>query len=64
MKEVLKPCPFCGNSAELRSDGVFSYVICKKCGASTEFVKVSHEYCSDENAVFNWNRRCYSSDKL
>lgn len=64
MKELLKPCPFCGNSAELRSDSISSYVKCKKCGASSELVKVSHEYCSDEKAVFNWNRRWYSSDKL
>lgn len=64
MKEVLKPCPFCGNSGELGSDGFYSYVKCKKCGASSKFVKVSPEYCSDEKAVFNWNRRWYSSDKL
>lgn len=62
MKEALKKCPFCGSSAELRSDGYFSYVKCKKCGATSEFVKVSHEYCSNEKAVFNWNRRWYSSD--
>lgn len=63
MKELLKPCPFCGNSAELRSDGFYSYVKCKKCGASTGFVKVSHEYSSDEKAVLAWNRR-YDNDKL
>ena len=46
----LKPCPFCGNAAELSSgkfDGKeISYVVCKRCGSQGEFFVVSPKYAS------------------
>ena len=54
MSEELKPCPFCGENAELRGgEGVASWIICnnKKCRA-TQGLELS-----GENAVKMWNRR-------
>lgn len=59
--EKLKPCPFCGDEAELstgRFDGKdTSYVMCKKCGSQGEFFLVSTKYASAEKAIKAWNRR-------
>ena len=62
MKNIeLKPCPFCGEKAELSSgrfDGkATSYVICTRCGSSGEFFFVSPKYASAEKAIEAWNRR-------
>lgn len=34
MSEGLKPCPFCGEEAELMRDGRYYQVECDNCGAS------------------------------
>lgn len=57
----LKPCPFCGGTAEL-SEGKFdgkatSYVLCLKCAARGEFFTVSPKYASAIKAVEAWNKR-------
>lgn len=47
----LLPCPFCGGKAELKKgNGIFRYVQCCKCEASS---------CVDkpEIAVESWNKR-------
>lgn len=58
-KIELKPCPFCGGLGVLNNENnrVFSFVKCVQCGAESGLVKVSAEYCADEKAVENWNRR-------
>ena len=59
----LKSCPFCGGEAELKhqtyaiSNVVYSYVICKECGASTATIKQSPSICSDDKAIEAWNKR-------
>lgn len=57
----LKPCPFCGEKAELASgrfDGKeTSYVRCKRCGSIGEFFIVNPNYASAERAIEAWNRR-------
>lgn len=52
----LKPCPFCGNEAELCGgedvcNGPYWYVACGECGASV--------YGDDDKqaAIDRWNRR-------
>jgi Lar family restriction alleviation protein len=47
------PCPFCGSEKlhGSKHDGVFPYVICNDCGASTGFAR------NQDEAVANWNRR-------
>lgn len=57
----LKPCPFCGNKAEL-SHGKFdgkgtSYVCCTRCGATGEFFLISYDHASDDLAIAAWNKR-------
>ena len=61
MMEKLKPCPFCGEKAEL-SSGRFdgkdtSYVTCRKCGSCGEFFIVNPKYASAEKAIKAWNTR-------
>lgn len=57
----LKPCPFCGNKAELahgKFDGKgISYVRCTKCWAAGEFFFISYDHASDDLAVAAWNKR-------
>ena len=60
-QEELKPCPFCGEKAEV-SSGRFdgkdtSYVMCTRCGSRGEFFFVSSRYASAEKAIKAWNRR-------
>lgn len=47
------PCPFCGATDVHGSDhdGVFPYIICEKCGASTGFARNQRDAC------VQWNRR-------
>ena len=57
----LKPCPFCGEKAEL-SSGRFdgkdtSYVTCTRCGSRGEFFFVCPRYASAEKAIKAWNKR-------
>ena len=63
----LKPCPFCGGTAEL-SEGKFdekamSYVMCRKCEARGEFFNVSPRYASAIRAIEAWNRRVKDDNK-
>lgn len=55
----LKPCPFCGNRAELAHtelDGA-AYVQCVTCGCRTISVKASCAVCVDDLVCEVWNRR-------
>lgn len=67
MNEVLKPCPFCGEEAELQYGGNgnrestgMSFVRCKKCGAIGQKFEVSRKYSSDEKAIEAWNSWYYN----
>ena len=60
MNKELKPCPFCGGEAVLRTSVFFkhdAYVRCKKCGAKS----MSYPSASAEDArlrtIEAWNRR-------
>lgn len=54
----LKPCPFCGGDATTVFYTGYIYVSCENCGATSEMVKVSKEYCAAEKeAAEAWNRR-------
>lgn len=57
MAEKLKPCPFCGGEAELKSTNYFSVVKCKGCRVSGPVAKISVEYCANDKAAESWNRR-------
>jgi len=53
MKE-LKPCPFCGNEAELRGSDEntgYWYVLCSECGATVYGSK------DKATAIARWNKR-------
>ena len=55
----LKPCPFCGGEARLASEerGIFVFVTCQKCHVETQRIRMSAEYCANERAAKEWNRR-------
>lgn len=60
----LKPCPFCGEGALVRThrvaeDAEVAYVACDSCGCRTD----EHEdaYAPVPDAVAAWNRRVGSS---
>ena len=61
MMSELKPCPFCGGKAEIEHNEIltlmFSYVVCRNCGAKTGEYRVNSTYSSDEKAIEAWNRR-------
>lgn len=59
MSEIkLKPCPFCGGEARIASEGgTVVLATCKKCHAETQGVSISAEYCANEKAAEEWNRR-------
>ena len=60
MPEIkLKPCPFCGCTGVLNNEKnrTISFVKCEQCGAESGLVHVSAEYCADERAIENWNKR-------
>ena len=62
----LKPCPFCGGEAEIRTqdrpDGNTHYYVyivrCKECRARTEDFPIAYYVHHDvEDAIEAWNRR-------
>ena len=59
MSEIkLKPCPFCGGEARIASEGgTVVLATCKKCHVETQGVSISAEYCANEKAAEEWNRR-------
>lgn len=60
--DKLKPCPFCGEKAELvvcRHGGRqhdYAYVKCNKCTARIEYL-IDVEYSAADRCVQEWNRR-------
>lgn len=66
----LKPCPFCGGEAVMKSyltnGGVFTrdnehvYITCKSCGARSKEWRMSIRYSALEKAEEEWNRRAES----
>lgn len=55
----LKPCPFCGGEAMLASKerGIFTFATCQTCHVEMPRIKISAEYCANEMAAKEWNRR-------
>ncbi|WP_293601964.1 Lar family restriction alleviation protein [Ruminococcus sp. CAG:330] len=54
----LKPCPFCGGVARIASVGeTVVFVTCQTCHVGTQGISVSAEYCANEKAAEEWNRR-------
>jgi len=52
MSEETKPCPFCGGFGRIyHPDAFVYYVECDECDSSSQVC------CSEEEAVFVWNRR-------
>lgn len=59
MNKELKPCPFCGGTAELQNSGTLmkSFVRCTECGAESQRVEISPFYASNDEAIRAWNLR-------
>lgn len=55
MTEKLKPCPFCGGEAELRTIGKLAYVECSICHCQTDGVY----YKQKKEEIKRWNNRLY-----
>lgn len=56
--DKLKPCPFCGSRATKRYIKPFSFVQCKKCGASTRIIPDYFEEADGKGeAIEAWNMR-------
>ena len=56
----LKPCPFCGGKAKFKDIGARKTAIsvgCTTCCASSRIILISAEYCANERAAKDWNRR-------
>ena len=60
----LKPCPFCGGKAEIRTGGndgfhapKLVFAQCTKCGAKTANVPISADYAANKEAADVWNQR-------
>ena len=52
MSKELKPCPFCGSQAQIRSMDEYYYAVeCQKLCGGTRFVK------NKEKAIEIWNKR-------
>ncbi len=59
MNEKLKPCPFCGREAVIKSSSDSRYyVMCGKCEAKT------HKCIDKSDAVKAWNRRVEKESSL
>lgn len=58
-EEKLKPCPFCGGEAILKTNHGFnkevisSFTYCEECGVATR------SYALEKTAIEAWNRRAY-----
>lgn len=62
----LKPCPFCGGKAKFKDIGARKTAIsvgCTTCCASSRIILISAEYCANERAAKDWNRRADVSPK-
>ena len=57
LKAVLKPCPFCGDSAEIIKQTCAVYIRCKNCKSSTAAFTAMIESCALDDAIEAWNRR-------
>ena len=53
MSEELKPCPFCGGEADIRTVGEISYIECATCHCQTESV----HYKEKNKIIEAWNKR-------
>ena len=61
MGEELKPCPFCGGSADVGEqfdpDGAYYFVNCTECMASTDVLLGQQSGYTEAEAIAAWNRR-------
>ena len=59
MSEKLKPCPFCGSEAEVRTDENDEYYVsCTECFALVGYCADTWaEYETEEEAIDAWNTR-------
>lgn len=57
--ENLKPCPFCGEKAQVISDerSRLAWVKCQNCDACSKEVYIGFAYSANEKAIAAWNRR-------
>lgn len=61
----INPCPRCGGRAKLRYRKPFSWVECKKCGASgTPVCDWWEETDGKEKAIAFWNREDDENDSM
>lgn len=51
--EELKPCPFCGDDAELENNGIFVRVLCRHC----EIHQTDYFPECEKEAIEAWNTR-------
>lgn len=51
MPDQILPCPFCGGEAEIRTNFVHQFAVCKECAAVSDY-----KNCESE-AISAWNRR-------